>query len=705
MSATTNLNQPGDRLADRLTAVRWGRFVGREAELKLFRSALLAAEPSFAVLHIYGPGGVGKSTLLREYARLAIEAGRQVILLDRDMEPSPPGFGLALRQALGLKESGADLPLNDWPPQTVLLIDTYELLVTLDGWLRDTFLPQLPADSLVVIAGRNSPASAWRTDISWGELTRILPLRNLRPEESQTYLAARGIPEAQHAEVLAFTHGHPLALSLVAEVMNQGDKLAAFKPQVEPDVVRILLERFTQNVPGLQYRQALEICAHAPVTTEALLAEALGAENGHLTFKWLRELSFIEQGPRGLFPHDLAREVLDADLRWRNPDSYRQMHRQVRRYVVRQLQETRGLEQQQATFDWLFLQRYSSLGQAFLELESFGNLYAVPAREQDYPIILDMVRQYEGGASAQIARYWLRRQPQAFTIFCRTADQQPSGFLALLVIDGVTPEDLEADPALKAAWAFAQRYGPVRPGEEISYKRFWMAADTYQVLPSATLNMVSVFSVIQWLTYPKLAWSFAAYADPDYWQPLYSYVNFQRSAEADFEIDGRRYGVYSHDWRTEPAQVWLEVMAERELATDLEPDSIEAKPVASQVVLSEPEFNEAVRQALRHYTQPDLLTANPLLRSRLVIEIAGPESSPVALQSLLQETAEALTGNPRTEKFYRAVYHTYLKPAPSQEAAAELLDIPLGTYRYRLARGIERITEWLWQRELHDFKP
>ena len=32
-------------------------------------------------------------------------------------------------------------------------------------------------------------------------------------------------------------------------------------------------------------------------------------------FEWLRNLSFIESGPLGLFPHDLAREALVADLR------------------------------------------------------------------------------------------------------------------------------------------------------------------------------------------------------------------------------------------------------------------------------------------------------------------------------------------------------------------------------------------------------
>ena len=56
-----------------------GALRGAQAEIELFRTALLAAEPPFAVLHVHGPGGVGKTTLLREYARVAAEcraAGR-----------------------------------------------------------------------------------------------------------------------------------------------------------------------------------------------------------------------------------------------------------------------------------------------------------------------------------------------------------------------------------------------------------------------------------------------------------------------------------------------------------------------------------------------------------------------------------------------------------------------------------------------------
>jgi hypothetical protein len=45
----------------------------------------------------------------------------------------------------------------------------------------------------------------------------------------------------------------------------------------------------------------------------------LATPDVHELFEWLRGLSFIESGRLGLYPHDLAREALVADLRWRHP--------------------------------------------------------------------------------------------------------------------------------------------------------------------------------------------------------------------------------------------------------------------------------------------------------------------------------------------------------------------------------------------------
>src|SRR5262249_54983089 len=154
----------------------------------------------------------------------------------------------ALGQTLGLAEGASPVAALGQQPRAVLLIDTYEALAPLDAWLRESFLPQLPGRTTIVIAGRHPPASPWRTDPDWSDLARIVSLRNLPPEDSRSLLRARRIPEDQHAAVLAFTHGHPLALALVVDLLARGEQ-PNFSPEYAPDVVRVLLERFVQQVP------------------------------------------------------------------------------------------------------------------------------------------------------------------------------------------------------------------------------------------------------------------------------------------------------------------------------------------------------------------------------------------------------------------------------------------------------------------------
>jgi hypothetical protein len=114
--------------------------------------------------------------------------------------------------------------------------------------------------------------------------------------------------------------------------------------------------------------------------------------------------------------------------------------------------------------------------------------------------------------------------------------------------------------------------------------------------------------------------------------------------------------------------------------------------------ISRSEFAGAVRQALRDYTRPERLAANPLLRPGALAAAPAEPATPAMLQALLQDAAASLTANPRAIKFHRALWHTYFAPAPTQEQAAELLDLPFNTYRYHLAKGITHVTEWMWWR-------
>ena len=687
------------RLADRLAALRDKYFVGRAAELELFRSALQQnpTEPAVSLFFVFGPGGVGKSVLLRQFGRLATAAGATVIALDgRDLEPSPAGFLSAVRAALGADESLSPLESLAAQRRPVLLIDTYEALTSLDTWLRELVLPQLPDQALVVLAGRDAPTVAWREDPAWSELARIVPLRNLPPSDSRAYLQARGISEAQQASVIAFTHGHPLALALVADVLAHGEH-DSFSPMQASDVLQVLLARFIEQVPSPAHRRVLEVCARARVTTEALLADVLGMADAAALFGWLRGLSFIERGPEGLFPHDLAREVLDADLRWRDPESFADLHGRLLRSLVQQLQSRVGRDQQRAYFDLIYLSRHNRFIQAQYDWKSLGTTYAEAASPEDFPEILEMVLRHEGKASARIAEYWLGRRPEAFLAF-RGAARQLDGFAAALVADEINAEDCSADPAVAAAWRFVQRHAPLRPGERLMHHRFWMSRDGYQ--NPAALNVAATVSGTRWLTTPRLAWSFILCASPQILGPGFVALGFSRAAEADFEVGEREYTVFAHDWRIQPPLAWIERRGLLEFSNEA-PTAPDPGARAPMLVLSRPDFEEAVRQALRDFGRPDALAANPLLRSRLAAEHAGGAPNPATLQALLRDASSELRGSPKTEKLYRALACTYLEPAATHELAAERLGLPFNTYRYQLAAAIKRITDRLWQRELH----
>src|SRR5690606_39672891 len=103
------------------------------------------------------------------------------------------------------------------------------------------------------------------------------------------------------------------------------------------------------------------------------------------------------------------------------------------------------------------------------------------------------------------------------------------------------------------------------------------------------------------------------------------------------------------------------------LETDLKPEMLETPTTSPLIVLSQPEFEDAVRAALHDYTDPDLLATNPLLRSRVVVESAGMEAAPHALQARLRGAANSLKPNPKNQKLFHSIHHNYYEPVQHQD--------------------------------------
>jgi len=678
-----------------LEARRREQFVGREAELDLFRSALEEGGPGFRALFVYGPGGVGKSTLLDEYAAVAGDGGACVVRLEgRDLAGTPESVLDAVAVVVEVPADGGPVRSSSGG-RVVLLVDGYELLGPLDGWFRESFLPRLPATSVTVIAGRLPPRPQWRGDAAWSELIRVVSLRNFEPDDARRYLQRRGVAAARRSEVLATAHGHPLTLSLMVDVLarDPGADLTA----VPTELVGDLLERLVASVPSAAHRRALEVAAVARVTTEGLLRDVLDSSSDpHALFGWLAGLSVTDARSEGVLPHDLVRDLLDADLRWRDPQGYRQVFRAIRAHALAMVQQHQGRQQQRAIADLKFLFRNLRSVLSPVAWESWGEHYPDRATVADREVIVELIASAEGERSAVLTEHWLQRQPEGFHVV-RGRAGQVRGVVALLDLSSAGDTDRAADPGAAAAWGYVERAAPVRPGEVVALCRFIVDAETYQG-PSPTLNAVPILTLQRQLTTAHLAWDFVALAEPDQWDEYFAAADMPRADGADFFVGGRRYGLFAHDFRRVPVEAMTERWTERALADDalLLPGTV---PEPELLVLSHTDFDAAIRQAMKDLHRPDLLSWSPLLRTRLLASHYGATGAE-GLQELLRAAARTLAGDTRDDKLFRALDLTYLRTSRTQEAAAAALGLPFSTYRRHLRQGLDRVVAALWQQEL-----
>jgi hypothetical protein len=302
--------------------------------------------------------------------------------------------------------------------------------------------------------------------------------------------------------------------------------------------------------------------------------------------------------------------------------------------------------------------------------------------------VLAIIERFLGPGDADLARGWLRDAPEALQVV-RQSDGLSAFALSLLLPTGSPLE--RSDPAVRAALEHVERSGPARPGEEIHVIRFMGGTQEHERDVYATL-VASVVALTTWLTRP-LAWSFTATTDPEFWAPFFDYLGMSRIGEVP--VGARPPVLYGMDWRRLPVDSWMEMMDDRERTGASGPPPAHLLRPAP---LGRDAFATAVRTALRDLHRDDRLGSGPLFGSRLAVGPDGP--SPVRLRSALERGIAALVGQPRGAELRRVLDRTFVRPAPTQETAAEVLGLPFSTYRRHLATALAELTELLWAAEI-----
>ena len=411
----------------------------------------------------------------------------------------------------------------------------------------------------------------------------------------------------------------------------------------------------------------------------------LVGEDAPEVWAWLRRRPFMACGPRGLWPHDLVRDVLDAEFERRSPERYRALHRVVHDHVVAGLRATTGLDRQLLAQHLLFLHRRSPLTGMFFALRGQGSAAVVPGRTDEHAEVVTLAHSVYGPTGADLLEGWLDDQPQWLRVV-RTPEGV--GGFGLLVMHPTGSPMENRDPVVRAVLEHVAREGPARPGEQVDIGRFWAGrsgqADPYGVLTGA------VTSLVEWVSRP-LAWSFVVITDVDFLEPFFQYIAFTKRLEV--ELDGVRHVVYGNDWRRFPLEPWLDLMNEREHSggTGPPPQELLRPPPLDRTA-----FAAAVRAALPDLHRPDRLAGSTLMGTTL----AGADG----LRASIEVAIDQLGREPRGDVLRSVLRRTYVRAAPTQEAAAEALGLPFSTYRRHLAKAVEALVDVLWAVEIGEVR-
>jgi DNA-binding winged helix-turn-helix (wHTH) protein len=543
----------GINIGDRLREKAERRFVGRDSELAELGNALAAEAGGTQLYFVHGPGGIGKTTLLERLRSDAARAGIVCASIDASaIAATPAAMMAAIAEDLALigttvtvQDIGAAMTASDC---RLLLIDSFDATGDASGWVREKLLPALPAQVRIVLAGRNAPDTHWTAHPLWSEAMRCVQLNSLSSEEASHLLDVHAVDKAAHGAIIELSHGHPLALVLLAAEMRKYGRIPSILGR---DAVRELIKRCVSGAPTPLHRTALEVSARARTTTVALLADVVDPLQAPILFNWLSEQCYMNVGARGLSPHDLVRDVVDENLRWRDPEGSRELDGALNRFLLGQLRH--GRHDSHTAMELQFLERNSAVMKRYFDFGALGSvsIAATVAADRD-----GIARLRDAGlppAEKKVFDLWSGHAATR-TFVARRPDRSVCGVTLILRLDRVDDVTAEEDPIVSAV---RQSLGQSCLGTDgvCLMSRFTIPEGDRREA-SAAMNALQICHLMHWATEQDLhLWIIVAH-HPDHFAPLLAEMHFERMPDCDRSFGGMPVGCFVHDWKSEPWLVW-----------------------------------------------------------------------------------------------------------------------------------------------------
>jgi len=529
----------GERLSDE--RLRW--FVGREADLAALDAAL--DDPSCSLLHVTGQAGVGKTSLLLEFARECERLSLPVSYIDAAEVNQHTAEELQrwyTRHATQLIESSRSNPTQARP---VLLLDSYERLGALEPWLLGQFMPGLPANVLLVVASRRPQSPRLSVDPAWSSLSRNWRLKPWPEVDAQRFLELREVANTAQRAIMNVVGGYPLGLAFAAEIVKRAGALV-FTPECLRELQHTLSQALELRAASQAQQLALDVCALAHTTTPELLEHVLlanptiGASQAPEVFEWLANRPFVEHAGGGLRPHALARLALVARAHRANAQRYQSVYRPVREFVVAELAAD---SPPKAGFDDLFyLDRdVPSIEQLSGRDDEREAPSFYTAKSSDEQALVELLSEHEGEQAAEIARAHFRIEPNTFEV---SRDGLANGALdsmwhATMITSSADIPLVELDPAARMAADFVNQH-PLESGTRALYLRWFLNRSDYQKPTPRGLTITARISNLI-MSSERLAYSLSVFRNPEEWAELWDRASSPRKVVGTFSLGSETY--------------------------------------------------------------------------------------------------------------------------------------------------------------------
>jgi len=632
------------------------RFVGRARELARL-DELLEDDVAFPVVFVSGPGGIGKSTLLRAVGRRAVARGLPVWRVDgRGQETTQEQLAVALE---AMREAGPSL----------LLFDTYEQVPVLGALLRRELEPCLAAGARVLIAGRRPPEAAWLQD-GWGEVVRSIELRPLSDVDAGALVERHGCQDEEAARRLTrWAAGSPLALAVATDALVAGNLPDLDRLDADGFLATTLLQRLAGEELNGADREIIAVAAIARAVDADLLADVLPGTDGDHAETWLRSLSFAEPVGTRVTLHDRVRKAVRGTLVAQDPEHERLLRRRIVDHVygraaageLRLLPDLTELIQDPQLRWGLAPPPISHRGDA--------------VRPGDAERVAEALDLGEAPWWPGIRRWFDEAPRQVLAV--RDAEDRLAGY-GIWLDPANAPEWAAEDPIFGAWLPDALSHGPnggvlmLRDAADLDRGRDERG-------PSAVIATGN-YATLMRCGLPTVRWLYATVAQDDVaGQEFLTAFGYERVTRLDVDDHGRPVACYFLDFGPGGIVNRLRDVVYAELG-------LPPAAAAERTSLSP----DAVRQALRTFHDPVALAASPLAPPGSVDDRAE------AVRATLREAVAGAFGDSAAERLQRAVVeHGYLDAHDGHARAMLELNVSRSTYFRRLAEASDRVAAYV----------